>query len=512
MALGAIATLHPDYIAAKPKWDRVRSVMRSECRHFLRNVGASESDEKYGKKRQKEYEDGATLYNFSRRTRDGMTGAIFNKPPQCDLSPELEYLLTDADGNGVGLAQQAKDQTQENIEVSRGGLLVDMPSSAGKSKADQNKGLLNPKILPYSAESIINWRIKRIGAINKLIFIVLFERYEYTDGGNNFQIQYGRQYRLLELTGEGRYQQRVWRYDMADNEIVGYKNEDGTEYKNGEVIEVKANGKHLDHIPFYFYGGQNNDHTVDDAIMGPICDLNIDHYRNSADNSESAHVVGQPTLFIAPGENISAKEWLELNPKGVTLGSRRGHNVGYGGNAFLVQANPNTLAKENMHDDEQMAVKIGAQLINATQNVTAESARIQRSADTSILAIAAQNITAAYQMALSTCALFLGIDDNKISFHLCTEFFDEVMTAQERAQWISDVNFGYMPITDMWEAYRRSGLTKKTNEELEKELKNSGIGLPGGKDNKDEDDEVKDKDVANADEDEDDEVKDKDDE
>lgn len=461
MSIGTIATTHPQYNAFMEKWKLIRAVMRSDCKSYLRDLTINESDKAYGKQRQDEYEKGAILYNFSRRTRDGMKGGIFRKSPEIVLPDGLAYLLDDADGNGVGLIQQSKDQVQENIEVSRAGLLVDMPSSTGMSKKDQNNGMLNAKILPYTTEAIINWRVKRIGAINKLIWIVLSEPYEYTASDNEFELKVGRQFRLLELV-DGVYQQRVWRYDVSDVDVT----EDG--HVNGEVIEVKANGKSLDYIPFYFIGGQNNDHTIDDPVMEPICELNIGHYRNSADNEESSFVVGQPTLFIAPGENINAEQWLALNPDGIKFGSRRGHNIGAGGTAMLVQAEANNLAKQNMLDKEDQAVKIGAQLISPTQNVTDESARTQRSADNSVLATIGQNVSSAYQKAITACGEFMGVT-GEIKFVLSNEFFDSIMTAQDRAAWLADINMGVMPVTDYWEAMRKSNLTTKTDEELQKE-------------------------------------------
>lgn len=441
--------------------------MRSDCKHLLRNIAINEGDKEYGAERQLAYEDGAVLYNFSRRTREGMVGGIFDKPPEIELPTQLEYLLKDADGNGIGIIQQSRDAVQENIEISRLGLLVDMPGTAGMSRADQNKGLINPKILIYTAESIINWRMIRVGAINKLKWIVLLEEYEYESGGE-FQVEIGKQYRLLELNDDGQYQQRIWRYDVSDVEVANAVGD--TDYQNGDIIEIKQNGKPLDHIPFFFIGGQNNDHTIDEPIMEPICELNVGHYRNSADNEESSFIVGQPTLFIAPGENINADTWRELNPDGVKFGSRRGHNIGAGGNAFLIQADPNSIAKENMADKENQALKIGAQLISSTANVTAESARIQRGADNSILATAALNVSIAYKMAICECARFLGLSEDKIKFALNTDYFDNIMTYQDRAQWLAEINFGAMPMSDYWEAMRKSGLTKKTNEELETEI------------------------------------------
>jgi hypothetical protein len=97
-----------------------------------------------------------------------------------------------------------------------------------------------------------------------------------------------------------------------------------------------------------------------------------------------------------------------------------------------------------------------------------------------VLSIATQNVSSAYTAALISCAEYLGINResavNQIKFHLSTEFFDSIMSYQDRAAWLADITIGAMPMSDYWEAMRKSGLTKKTDEELEIE-RNKGEGI-----------------------------------
>ncbi|MBU4749389.1 DUF4055 domain-containing protein, partial [Salmonella enterica subsp. enterica serovar Typhimurium] len=190
-------------------------------------------------------------------------------------------------------------------------------------------------------------------------------------------------------------------------------------------------------IPFTFIGASNNDATVDDAPLLPLAELNIGHFRNSADNEESSFVVGQPTLFIATGANFSLQQFQEANPKGIKFGSRCGHNLGEGGSAQLIQAEANNLAKQNMLDKETQAIQIGAQLISPTRQITAESARIQRGADTSVMATIARNVSMAYTDALKWVAAMMGLREGiEIEFKLNMDFFLQPMTAQDRAAWV----------------------------------------------------------------------------
>ena len=327
--------------------------------------------------------------------------------------------------------------------VGRGGLLVDAPETAAATAAEQNAGLLNPVIAFYTAENIINWRLTRVGSVNRVTMVVLREVWEYSEPGAEFETKFGEQYRVLDLI-DGRYRQRIYRFDA----------EGGV---HGEVIEIfpelgeQLRGK----IPFTFIGASNNDATIDDAPLLPLAELNIGHFRNSADNEESSFVVGQPTLFIAPGENMSMEQWKEANPHGVRMGSRSGHNIGYGGNAFLVQAGENNLAKQNMLDKENQAIQIGAQLITPTQQITAESARLQRRA-----------------------AAMLGLrEGTEIEFKLNMEFFLQPMTAQDRAQWMADINAGLLPATAYYAALRKAGVTDWTDEDIQNAIEDAPLPL-----------------------------------
>ncbi len=450
-----VKTKHPEYDAYFPKWERVRNAISGDVRQYLRDVGRNEPDATIGAAYQKEYADGAVYYNFTKRTLSGMVGSVMRKDPEQTIPEALEYLLKNADGSGVGLWQHAQDTLSELDSVGRGGLLVDGPRVEVATQADQNSGLLNPVIAFYSAENIVNWRLERVGSVNRVVMVVLRERYEYINGTNEFSPNIGTQYRVLDVS-EGKYRQRLYRFDTK-----------GALMANGQDEIFPDNGTlDPDFIPFTFIGAGNNDAAVDAPPLLPLADINIGHYRNSADNEDSSYIVGRPTLFIFPAQQMTPERFKEANPKGIRMGSRTGHNLGDGGDAKLVQAEPNNLARENMLNKEQQAVQIGAQLITPTQQITAESARLQRGADTSVMATIARNVSQAYTDALTWCAGLLGIRGAEIEFRLNTEFFLQTMTPQDRAAWMSDINAGLMPATAYYSALRKAGVTDWTDNDI----------------------------------------------
>lgn len=413
------STRHIEYDKAFAGWAVVRDAVSGNVKRYLRNVGASEQTPSAQEQRQREYEACVYYYNFTERTLDGMQGAVFRDEPDVELPPSLEYLLTNADGNGQGLTQQSQDAFSENAQVGRLGLFADMPVQTEKTNlSDQINGEFTPKILIYTAENITNWRVKRIGAVNKLVLVVLREYYEEIDPANVYNVIRHEQYRTLMLDEDGYYIQKLER-----------------ETDNGDTVteeyQPRANGQRMKHIPFTFVGAKNNDYVIDRPPLKAMADLNIAHYRNTADDEEQLHTCAQAMLIIAPGESISADDWMKLNPNGVKFGSRRGVNVGAGGNAFLLQAVAGNALSAAIIEKEERAVKIGGQLITPTTQQTAEAARIQKGADTSVAASITKNVTQAYNDAIQWCADYLG-ETGEFKFQLSTDFlFDGTLSAQD---------------------------------------------------------------------------------
>lgn len=457
----SVKTPHRQYQYHCDKWQRIRHAISGDLVRYLRDVGSIESDRKYGDARQVAYEDGAICYNFTKRTLSGMVGAVMRKNPEQIIPDSMEYLLKNCDGSGVGLWQHAQDTLMEVDSIGRGGLLVDAPDVQAATMAEQNAGKLNPVIAFYTAENIINWKLERKGSSNALVMVVLREELEYVEDDNEFVVKYGHQYRVLDIV-DGKYRQRLFKFSEGGGEVE-------------RVVDIypQLGNVPVDEIPFTFIGASNNDSTIDDAPLLPLVDLQIGHFRNSADSEENTFVTGQVMLTISPGDSMTPQVWQEQNPDGVKFGARCGINLGSGGSASLLQASASTAARQGMLDKEQQAIQIGAQLITPTQQITAESARLQRGADTSVMATISNNVSEAYTRALKWVAGMMRIPEGtEIEFKLNTEFFLQQMTAQDRAAWMADINAGYLPVTAYYAALRAAGVTDWKDEDITDALDN----------------------------------------
>ena len=463
-----VRTQHREYRQNIEKWRKIRKVLNADCKDLLRNVGENEPDKKYGEQRQKEYADGAILYNFTKRTLSGMVGAVMRKPPEVILPDAAKYLIKNTDGAEIGLIQHAQSTLKEIDSMGRGLLLVDAPTTEAATMAEKNAGLLSSRIIFYAAESIIDWHKEKKGSTSVITQIRLSEQYEYQSGANEFEWLFGEIVRVLEIV-DGKYQQRIFRFDNT-----------GSQVDDVEIIEPRFNGSPLGYIPAVFVGANSNTESVDTSPLETLVDVNIGHYQNSADYEDAVHVLGQGSLFMYPGERMTTAQLMEANPNGIRLGCRTAYNLGYGGRAELVQLSERPALLTAMETKENQAVMIGAQLITPTQQITAESARLQRGADTSIMATIAQNVSMAYEQCIRWVCLFAGVKlsediegdskEKEICFELNTEFFLQQMTAQDRAAWIADINAGLLPARAYYAAARSAGVTNWSDEEIEDEL------------------------------------------
>ncbi|MBL1368232.1 DUF4055 domain-containing protein, partial [Acinetobacter baumannii] len=109
----------------------------------------------------------------------------------------------------------------------------------------------------------------------------------------------------------------------------------------------------MDEIPFMFVGSHNNDPEIDNPPMYDLAELNIAHYRNSADYEEAVYMMGQPTYWFSG----LTKEWIkEVLGGKIQLGSVGGVLLPANSSAGLLQPTPNTMAKEAMDQKENQMV------------------------------------------------------------------------------------------------------------------------------------------------------------
>lgn len=450
---------HPDYEAALPDWMTVR-----DCISGQRTV--KRAGEKYlpaimphdktqaNKDRNEAYLSRAVFVGMTRRTAKGLVGQVFAKPPVLELPGELEDLRVSIDGSAVSWDQQAKQALSDVLAIGRCGILVDYPKveQPAVTVAQQTILGLRPTIQYYFAEQIINWRVEMVGGKRKTTLVVLEEK--YTDKDDGFKREEGTQWRVLRLV-DNVYEVSVYRRGNA-----GFVHVEGSPW-----VPTQANGKPFEEIPFHFMGSDNNDPGIDDAPMIDLANLNIAHYRNSADFEEMVFIMGQPTPWFS---GLTQKWVDDVWKDGIALGSRSPIPLPQNATAGLLQVSESTIALEAMKHKERQAVALGARLVEelSVQRTATEFVG-EEATELSILQACALNVSAAYTKAMEWLAMFAGttVVKDTHQYLLNTDFEIARMSTAARAQLLAEWQAGAISDTEYRDVLRRVGVATQDDEE-----------------------------------------------
>lgn len=462
-----ITTVRDEVTEYLPDWTLVRDVLggerivKSRTTTYLPKPNPTDLSEE-NTARYNQYIERALVLGATKRTLDGMIGIAFRRWPEIVAPPKVEEVLHDLDGASGSLVNQARRCLEETLSVGRCGLLVDYPATDGAtSQADEREQNIHPTVTLYRAEQIINWRSNERG---RLTLVVLHEMVEDYD---SYSVEWIDQYRELAME-EGVYTVRVWRDGESGFGI------------NEEFRPVDGSGRPWQEIPFQFVGATDNDAGVDRAPLYDLANVNIAHYRNSADYEESVFFSGQPTVAVSG----MTQSWLQDVLKGtITVGSRAGIPLPEGGSIQLVQAGPNTLAGDAMLRKEQQMVALGARLLTPGEAAkTAEQSRAETAAAHSVLSLACDNVSEAYTQALTWVARFTPADEMDVAFTIHTDFTGLIADPNLIQALVAGWQSGAYPKADMWAALRQIGIIdpEKTDDDLDEELDAEGGGLDLG--------------------------------
>lgn len=479
--MGNVTTQHADYRANVACWQLTEDAAAGERaikegrEKYLPRPNPKDTTEE-NRCRYDQYLTRAVYYNATGRTLSSLTGLALGRWPEVNLPAAIEDLKDDVSGSGVTLIQQAQQTIGRVLKAGRAGLLVDFPQTEGDvSRAAQISQGLRPTISAWSACDIINWRTRRQNGRTELELLVLSEQYEEID---EFETKLQTQYRVLRMVGQV-YQVEIWRNQKSDDGT------DSWQMFGMPVVPKRGDGSPWNQIPFQFVGSVDNDWTVDPAPLYDLAVLNVAHFRNSADYEDSVYLVGQPQFWIA-GLDVEWRDHLEK--KGIYVGSRSVLTLPANGSAGLLQAEPNTLAKEAMTSKEAQMAALGARLLLASG--TAKTATQQDSEDTvahSVLSLVCDNVSGAYTQALKWYATFANVPEDAIEFSIPTDFVTRKADPAEIEALLKLVQAGKLPESDFYTRLRSAGIIDgdKSDDDIREEIDSqsptgAGLGDPGG--------------------------------
>jgi len=174
------------------------------------------------------------------------------------------------------------------IHVNRVGVLLDWPSVDGDiTMADAEKMNMRPYLVSYKAESIINWDTAIINGRSVLSMVVLREHVK-KQGDDMFEHKQSVQYRVLMLDENGNYVIKIYSDNAGKFSVVS-------------ETTPTVNGAPMKYIPFWIISEKGFvSPAPSEPILLDLADLNLAHYRNSADHEENVHWVAAKSIVL-PG-------------------------------------------------------------------------------------------------------------------------------------------------------------------------------------------------------------------
>lgn len=391
---------HPEYKDNVKKWRKCRIAsegeesIKAEGEEFLPRLGG-QSQSSYDA-----YKDRASFYAGTARTIRGISGVVFRKDPIVHGWPEnLSFFLYKINKRGSVFPTFAKNVFVRILTAGRYGVLLDWPTNAPANQP--------PFWAGYSAESIINWKVESIEGEDKLTMVVLKEEMDVTNPSDEFKWDAETRFRVLQLE-EGKYAQYVY------VEAAGAKREEEKYVMSPEdsIGIVKVRGRPLDFIPFLFFGVDDLGPQVEKPPLLDLVNINISHYRNSADLEHGRHFTALPQPWVAgfkveEGDSLtigSEQAWVTENPE-----AKAGY-LEYTGQGLKA------LEEALRSKEDQMAV-LGARMLEEPKRAVeaADTHKTRRSGEESVTAAIARvtslGLTKLLQWTLQLTSVSASVDD-----------------------------------------------------------------------------------------------------
>lgn len=463
--MAKVTTEHTAYGAAKARWQRCRDAyeggdaVRARGADYLPILDGQSAAEYTA------YKLRADFYGASGRTVDGLAGAVLRKEPAVEVPEGIKPHLADVTSQGVPLEAFAKQLVEQDLCVGRAGVLVDLP--------EQPAVEARPYWVLYRAEQIINWRTDVRQGRRVLTLVVLQETVATVDPADPFVQTEGTQYRVLTLApatpgGAEVYTVTVWKKSAAPT--AG----EAEEWVADPPVSPRRRGEALTFIPFVFVGAAGITEEVSKPPLLDLVDLNLSHYRSSADLERARFFTSSPTPYICGFNGAGVAPASPDNPEGHPVATpvyRIGSSV-----AWTFQS-PETKVgmleytgqglsalRDALRDKQEQMAVLGARLLEA-QKVDAEAAatvRLRHAGDESVL----KKITIAVDQALTQALRWhvwwagLTTPDAQVTVGLNTDFLGVAISPELVAKLLLALQAGEISSRTFYWNLTRAELTR----------------------------------------------------
>lgn len=462
-----------EYIRLAPRWEKIRDALEGEDRikeldtvYLPKPKGLDSSD-------YQNYKERASFYAVSDRTLRGLVGSVFRIRPRIELTARLSEFEEVITPDGLSVQLLVRDIFREVVSVGRYGMLVDLSPVETTTP--------EPHISTYRAEDILKWE-ETVTRGRRTLTRVVVQDQPSVAGSEESQ-------RLLELMMiDGVYTINVFVAVEPEKRRTVPEPESTTDlvqagFEMIDSLTPMMAGSTMSFIPFIFINTFDLRPTPGKPPFLDLTNINIAHYRNSADYEHALYLTAQPTPYIAG--NISKED------RPTSIGSGTIWFLPDGAEAGMVEFTGKGLeaSRTAMEDKEGRMAFLGARLIKEAESPTprtAETTRLEARGETSVLESAIGMTEAGAERALKIAADWLGDASEGVSVRLNRDLVETRLSGPELtalvASWSSEKAISY---DTLWENLQKGEIadTERTAEEererIEEETKDEVSELEG---------------------------------
>jgi hypothetical protein len=392
------------YTANQSVWQRCRDcfqgsdAVKAQKSLYLPPLGSHiRKPEKY-----LEYVTRAMFFNATRRTIQGLAGAIFQKAPVATVPEGFDEFLKDVTLTGVPADVFMFNVSREVLTTGRYAVLVDITPEG------------RPYWCGYRAEDVVSWYEAVKAGDRYLAQVVVRTRTETPVDGDPFKFELVEAYRVLSVV-DGKYQAQTW-------------TKEGKAWVAGDAVYATRRGEALTQIPIVFFGPTAITPDVEPPPMLDLVDVNLSHYRTMADLEHGRHLVALPTPWIAG--TLGKGGTLEIG-SGVAWQIEKGGQVGMceftgAGLASLVTAE---------QDKRKMMAVLGATLLEEQPRTveTLGGMSMRHAGEQASLRSVTQVLEEGATQLTQWSVYWAGSDapEEEVKYELNKDFFQTKMTSEE---------------------------------------------------------------------------------
>lgn len=391
------------------------------------------------------YKMRAMFYGASQRTLQGLLGSILRKPPVIyadsdDTTLKIEQLVKNITQTGTDLHAFAREIVTEILSTGRVAVLVDAPPASAN--------LLDPKPYArmYAAEDIINWRLHFEGGVPILDQVVLIETLSMP-GADGFGIEQVTQYRELTLQ-DGDYVQRVW---VVDPPVT---DKDKATFRVIEEVTPKFKGKPMKRLPFFFCSASHNRPDIERPPLLDLFNVNLSHYRSSADLEHGRHFTALPTPVVS---GVSTDD-DSGTPLSLEIGSSTAWLLPENSSARMLEFNGQGLKHlENaLQEKATLMANLGARMLEPDKrsSETAEALRLRQAGDFASMSTISEAVGAMLTNVVRLIAWWSNVtkvlDDERLFVQLNKDYFESRLTPAMLTSLVQAWQSGAMGFRDLY--------------------------------------------------------------